>query len=96
MEIDKILSGPEPSIAEKIMTPIEGTFQSLGLNTPLLRFGGGFAATGLALHIAQPDLMFTKDGEAREWVLSSQREDATPLPWWMAAMAPGLLFGFFI
>lgn len=96
MELDQIISGPPPSVAEKIMAPIEGSMQALGLNTPLLRFGGGFAATGMALNLAQPSLMFTADGEAREWIVGSQRQDATALPWWMASMGAGVLLGFFI
>ena len=89
--------GPISSALAPILMPLEEGLASIGLGSPIARFGVGFAATEVVVQIIQPTSMFL-NGQARPWVLAGERSAIEPtlLTHWLASGAVGLLFATLI
>ena len=80
------------------MLPIENALASMGLGTPVMRFGALAAGSAAIFYVVKPSIMFNADGSARPAIYFSKEKDeeATPLPWWAASLAIGAWGALFI
>lgn len=90
-------------VVDAIYEPIEAGLDKVGLMrgkyAPSLRFITGAGLTAAALWITEPSFMFSTDGTPKQWALtagSNSKVETTALPWWLASLAGGFLFGFLI
>lgn len=85
------------------MEQIEDALDSVGLMqgplAPLKRTLVGGAIGYFVVTTAQPAFAYTKDGEPKEWAITSKNETpgaTTMVPWWMAAAVPAFVMGVLI
>jgi hypothetical protein len=78
------------------LNAVERAMSSVGLSTPLSRFGGGAVGTTLLLFTLKPSFAF-ENGVARPWAVWSSFDDSgvapTMVPWWLAAILAGTVVG---
>lgn len=89
---------------EHLLLATEKFFDSLGMMTGEYaipkRFLFGVIAGGSILFLAQPSFMFTEDGSMKPWNLitkgTEEEKKSTWIPFWMGALAIGVLPATFI
>lgn len=79
-----------------LLDTVEIPFYYLGLDTASKRFFAGVFVSGGLLFWMKPNALFTDDGRARPWKLTSQSPDACMIPWWIYPVAFGGVLATFI
>ena len=86
--LDKLIIDPIEELMDK-MGMMQGEF------APLKRAAFGSAVGAAVVWSVKPKSMFIGD-KPRPWSLNNKTSEATMIPWWMAAMFPGIILGVFI
>jgi hypothetical protein len=97
------MEGDLPSPIEKAWNFFEKVYEGAGLmepgdaNSPAKRLVATAGVTSIVVWIAKPQIMFTADGEPKNWVITNPNDpNATHLPWWMVPLLGGFFGGFLV
>jgi hypothetical protein len=99
--MDKVLAQLHAQeIANMPANAAEKFFDAIGLMrgpmSPVYRGAFGFLAASALLFAVRPGFAFNGDGSPRQWAAMSPRDDATPVPFWVAGLLVGAYCGLFI
>lgn len=90
------LPAPEPTLGERIVTPFENFYGTIGAINPSHRFLVTALAVSAIEFVAEPSFAFTSDGRARPSSLVSDDRDATLFHWTVLPLVLGLVSALYI